>query len=151
MENWASDPAVLKTYALHYELGEPIPQALIDKLQKARHFNQGFMTVEYLAASFLDMDWHVLTEATEPDAAAFEKATQRKNIASVVVDEKNLAADQIVIGAVEPRQQLLLLGRQLGNHAVKEYGRLVQEPLRRLDAFYNHGPGQMADLQILVA
>ena len=78
MENWAADPAVLKTYALHYETGEPIPQTLIDKLQNARHFNQGFMTVEYLAASFLDMDWHMLTEATEPDAAQFEKMSKAK-------------------------------------------------------------------------
>ncbi|MBN2131255.1 MAG: M3 family metallopeptidase [Sedimentisphaerales bacterium] len=78
MENWARDPAVLKTYALHYETGAPIPQELIDKMERARHFNQGFMTVEYLAASFLDMDWHVLTDATEPDAAAFEKQSMDK-------------------------------------------------------------------------
>jgi len=73
MENWARDPAVLKTYAFHYETGKPIPQELIDKLEKAKHFNQGFRTVEYLAASFLDMDWHVLTDTTEQDAARFEK------------------------------------------------------------------------------
>jgi peptidyl-dipeptidase Dcp len=73
MENWARDPAVLKTYASHYQSGEPIPQELIDKLQNAKHFNQGFMTVEYLAASFLDMDWHVLTDETEQDTATFER------------------------------------------------------------------------------
>jgi peptidyl-dipeptidase Dcp len=78
MENWARDPAVLKTYALHYETGEPIPQELIDKLQKARHFNQGFMTVEYLAASFLDMDWHTLTDEAEQDAAEFERESLDK-------------------------------------------------------------------------
>lgn len=78
MENWARDPAVLKTYALHYENGEPIPQELIDKLEKAKHFNQGFMTVEYLAASFLDMDWHVLTDTTEQDTARFEKESMDK-------------------------------------------------------------------------
>jgi len=73
MENWARDPAVLRTYAFHYETGKPIPQELIDKLQNAKHFNQGFMTVEYLAASFLDMDWHVLTDETEQDTAKFER------------------------------------------------------------------------------
>jgi len=78
MENWARDPAVLKTYALHYETGEPIPQELLDKLEKAKHFNQGFMTVEYLTASFLDMDWHVLTDTTEQDAARFEKESLDK-------------------------------------------------------------------------
>jgi peptidyl-dipeptidase Dcp len=78
MENWARDSAVLKTYARHYETGEPIPQGLIDKIERARHFNQGFMTVEYLAASFLDMDWHVLTNASERDVAEFEKESMRR-------------------------------------------------------------------------
>jgi len=78
MENWARDPEVLKSYAVHYETGRPIPQELIEKLENARYFNQGFMTVEYLAASFLDMDWHMLTEPTEVDAAAFEKASKAK-------------------------------------------------------------------------
>jgi peptidyl-dipeptidase Dcp len=78
MENWAMDPAVMKSYAVHYQTGEPIPQELIDKLQKSKHFNQGFETVEYLAASFLDMDWHTLTDTTGPDAAAFEKQSLQK-------------------------------------------------------------------------
>jgi len=78
MENWATDPDVLKTYAFHYETGEPIPQELIDKLEKSKHFNQGFMTVEYLAASFLDMDWHVLTDSSERAAAKFERESMDK-------------------------------------------------------------------------
>jgi peptidyl-dipeptidase Dcp len=72
MENWAFEPEVLKMYAKHYETGEVIPQELIDKLEKASHFNQGFVTVEYLAASFLDMDWHTLAEAKELDVHEFE-------------------------------------------------------------------------------
>ncbi|MEN8162523.1 MAG: M3 family metallopeptidase [Acidobacteriota bacterium] len=75
MENWALDPAVLPTYARHFETGEPIPAALIEKLQKAKQFNQGFATTEYLAASILDMDWHTLGEAANQDAMAFEKAS----------------------------------------------------------------------------
>jgi peptidyl-dipeptidase Dcp len=78
MENWAMDPAVLKTYALHYETGEPIPDELIRKIEKAKQFNQGFITGEYLAASFLDMDWHTLTDATEMDATEFEKESLNK-------------------------------------------------------------------------
>ena len=58
MENWATEPQVLKQYARHYETGDPMPDALIEKIRKSRHFNQGFATTEYLAASFLDMDWH---------------------------------------------------------------------------------------------
>jgi len=72
MENWASDPEVIKTYAKHYETGETIPQSLIDKIKKSSLFNQGFATVEYLAASFLDMDWHTLTEAKELNVEKFE-------------------------------------------------------------------------------
>jgi peptidyl-dipeptidase Dcp len=78
MENWAKDAAVLKTYAFHYETGEPIPQELIGKLENAKQFNQGFKSVEYLAASFLDMAWHVLTDTTEQDAAKFEKESMDK-------------------------------------------------------------------------
>jgi len=78
MENWAAEPEVLKTYARHFETGEVIPQSLIDKLKKSSHFNQGFATVEYLAASFLDMDWHTLTEAKELDVEKFETDSLNK-------------------------------------------------------------------------
>jgi peptidyl-dipeptidase Dcp len=72
MENWASDPAVIKMYARHYQTNEPIPDELIDKIKKSATFNQGFETVEYLAASFLDMDWHTLTQPSTVDAISFE-------------------------------------------------------------------------------
>jgi len=73
MENWAAEPAVMKQYAKHYETDEPIPNELIERIRQARHFNQGFGTVEYLAASYLDMDWHTLTEPTEQGVNEFEK------------------------------------------------------------------------------
>ncbi len=73
MENWASEPEVLKLYAVHYETGETIPDELIEKIRKARHFNQGFETTEYLAASFLDMDWHTLESPELKDVDSFEK------------------------------------------------------------------------------
>jgi peptidyl-dipeptidase Dcp len=72
MENWATDPEFLKMYARHYKTGEPIPDELIAKIRKSSTFNQGFETVEYLAASFLDMDWHTVTETKELDATSFE-------------------------------------------------------------------------------
>jgi peptidyl-dipeptidase Dcp len=78
MENWAFEPEVLKMYAKHYETGETIPQELIDKLKKAKLFNQGFETVEYLAASFLDMDWHTLAEPKEIDVLSFENESLNK-------------------------------------------------------------------------
>ncbi|MGB5881296.1 MAG: M3 family metallopeptidase, partial [Thermoanaerobaculia bacterium] len=75
MENWAMDPGVLKSYAKHFETGEPIPDELIEKLQAADKFNQGFATTEYLAASILDMDWHSITGEMEPDSPELEAAT----------------------------------------------------------------------------
>ncbi len=73
MENWAFEPEVLKMYAKHYQKGEVIPQELIDKIVKSKLFNQGFETVEYLAASFLDMDWHTISDTNERDVIEFEK------------------------------------------------------------------------------
>lgn len=78
MENWCMHPEVLKNYALHYETGEPIPDELIMKIKNSDKFNQGFETVEYLAASFLDMDWHTLTEPVEKDADEFENSSMNK-------------------------------------------------------------------------
>ncbi|MBI4720519.1 MAG: M3 family metallopeptidase [Chitinivibrionia bacterium] len=78
MENWATHPEVLKMYARHYKTGEPIPQELIDKIQNARMFNQGFATTEYLAASFLDMDWHTLSKPEQLNPIAFEDASLGK-------------------------------------------------------------------------
>ncbi len=78
MENWAADPAVLKTYARHYLTGEAIPDELISKLDKAGTFDQGFATVEYLAASFLDMDYHTQTQPITAGANEFEVASMKK-------------------------------------------------------------------------
>ncbi|UCG87583.1 MAG: M3 family metallopeptidase [Gemmatimonadota bacterium] len=74
MENWMGEPDVLRTYARHYQTGEVIPDELIEKLKAAGTFNQGFATVEYLAASYLDMAWHTLTEPEEHAPRAFEDA-----------------------------------------------------------------------------
>ena len=74
-EHWALEPAVLAHYAHHYKTGEPIPQALVDKIRKTKTFNQGYMTTEYLAAALLDLAWHAQAAgAPLPDVDAFEKA-----------------------------------------------------------------------------
>lgn len=73
MENWVLEPELLKVYARHHKTGEIIPAALVEKLSKARKFNQGFATTEYLAASLLDLDWHTLLAPAEVDAAQFER------------------------------------------------------------------------------
>jgi len=75
MENWAAHPEVLKTYAKHYLTGDPIPDELITKLDAASKFNQGFVTVEYTAASILDLDYHTLTDLAGIDPNSFEQAS----------------------------------------------------------------------------
>lgn len=77
-ENWAFEPEVLATYAFHYETGEVIPQELVDKVQAASNFNQGFVTAELCAASILDMKWHELTSIDGVDVEAFEAEACRE-------------------------------------------------------------------------
>ncbi|MBP3356996.1 MAG: M3 family metallopeptidase [Rikenellaceae bacterium] len=72
MENWAFEPQMLKSYALHYRSNEPIPDALVEKIKNSALFNQGFATVEYLAASYSDMDIHTLEQFEPLDVNAFE-------------------------------------------------------------------------------
>ena len=78
MENWALEPEVLQFYAKHFKTGEVIPAALVEKIKKSAQFDQGFITVEYLAASILDMDWHTLPAGPPQDTPAFEKASLAK-------------------------------------------------------------------------
>jgi peptidyl-dipeptidase Dcp len=78
MENWALEPEVLKVYAKHYKTGEVIPLELVEKIRESEQFNQGFITVEYLAASILDMDWHTLTSTKEQDTTSFETESMAK-------------------------------------------------------------------------
>ncbi len=77
-ENWAGEPEVLKSYARHYTTGEVIPDKLIDKIKKSSLFNQGFVTVEYLAASILDMAYHDLTKSTDVNVVNFENDEMKK-------------------------------------------------------------------------
>lgn len=73
MEHWAVHPTVIKHYAKHFQTGEVIPDALIEKIENSGLFNQGFDNVEYIAASLLDMKYHTLTEPRDLDINAFEK------------------------------------------------------------------------------
>jgi len=73
-EHWLAEAEVLKRHARHYLTGEPIPDALVEKLQAARLFNQGFETVRYTASALVDMAAHALTDAHAPDVVEFERA-----------------------------------------------------------------------------
>ncbi|QIR15627.1 M3 family metallopeptidase [Shewanella aestuarii] len=79
-EDWSIDPQVLANYAKHYQTGEPIPAELLAKVLKSHTFNQGFGTVEYLAAALLDMEWHSISADTDiTDVATFEKQALAKH------------------------------------------------------------------------
>jgi len=72
MEHWVTEPEVLALYAKHYRTGEIIPDALVEKIIRSGYFNQGFETVEYLAASYLDMAYHTLEAPAIVDIQSFE-------------------------------------------------------------------------------
>jgi peptidyl-dipeptidase Dcp len=78
MEHYAFEPEVLNVYAKHYQTGEVVPPSLIGKMNNASKFNQGFETVEYLAASFLDLDYHTLPKGKKVKPADFEKEQMLK-------------------------------------------------------------------------
>jgi peptidyl-dipeptidase Dcp len=78
MEHWVLEPEVMNVYAKHYETGETIPAELIEKLDRAGKFNIGFTTVEFLAAAILDMEYHTISEASEPDIRSYEKSVLDK-------------------------------------------------------------------------
>ncbi|PVW16555.1 M3 family metallopeptidase [Marixanthomonas spongiae] len=129
-ENWALYPEVLKNYALHYKTGEPIPQALIDKIKKSGTFNQGYSLTETLAAAALDMMWHTVSEDEAlNDANAFEKKALNK-----------MKLD--VVHAVPPRYRSTYFSHIFsGGYAAGYYSYIWTEMLHH-DAyrwFENHG------------
>ena len=80
LEHWAAEPEMLAMYATHYESGDVIPEELVERMRAAGNFNNGFTTTEYIAASLLDLRWHMLTseEANQlTDARAFEQEVLR--------------------------------------------------------------------------
>ncbi len=89
-EHWASHPQVFAHYARHYETGEPMPDALREKMLSATQFNKGYDMTELLSAALLDMNWHGLSASEAPDdVEAFEVAA--------------LEREQLHLPAVPPR------------------------------------------------
>jgi peptidyl-dipeptidase Dcp len=77
-EHWLSTPEVLDKFALHYQTGKPMPAELLAKIKKAKNFNEGFRTVEYLAAAIYDMKIHTAPADKPVDPGEFEKRTMRE-------------------------------------------------------------------------
>jgi peptidyl-dipeptidase Dcp len=84
LERWLATPEVLKRFALHYKTNEPLPQSLVERIEKAATFNEGFSTVETISSALVDMRLHLATETIDP--VAFEKETLSKlNMPSEIV------------------------------------------------------------------
>ncbi|MFE0756325.1 M3 family metallopeptidase [Inquilinus sp. NPDC058860] len=84
-EHWLERPEILRRHALHYRTGEPMPEALLQRVLAARSFNQGFATVEFISSALVDLDFHAAS-ADASDPAAFERATlQRIGMPSAIV------------------------------------------------------------------
>ncbi|HEY7669612.1 MAG TPA: M3 family metallopeptidase [Hyphomicrobium sp.] len=77
-EHWLMVPEVLKRFAVHYRTGKPMPATLVERIKKAKNFNQGFATVEYLASALVDMELHALQNGRDLDVSAFERETLQK-------------------------------------------------------------------------
>jgi len=144
MENWASQPEMLKLYAKHYQTGETMPQELIDKIVKASQFNQGFATTEYVAASLLDMDYHTQTSPIE-DVRAFEKASMEKHglIKEIIPRYRSTYFQHIFSGGYSAGYYSYLWAEVLdadGFNAFKENGIFDQATAKALrDNVYSKG------------
>ncbi len=117
-EMWADWPEVLKSYAVHHRTGEPIPQALLDKVIAAQKFNQGFATTEYLAAALLDQRWHQLAADAVPDADG------------VLAFEANaLKAEGVDFAPVPPRYRTPYFSHIMGGYQAGYYAYIWSEVL----------------------
>lgn len=117
-EMWAVWPEVLKNYAVHYETGERMDPALLDKLLSTGQFNQGFATTEYLAASLLDQAWHQLTPEEVPAAS------------DVMAFEANALADAGVdFAPVPPRYRTAYFSHIMGGYSAGYYSYIWSEVL----------------------
>ncbi|HET9047752.1 MAG TPA: M3 family metallopeptidase [Chiayiivirga sp.] len=118
-EMWADWPEVLANYAKHYQTGEAMPQALLDKVLASSQFNQGFATTEYLGAAMLDQNWHQITSAELlPEAGgvlAFEAAA--------------LKQDGLDFAPVPPRYRTLYFSHIMGGYAAGYYSYIWSEVL----------------------
>lgn len=121
MENWATEPEMLRSYALHWQTGRVIPDEMIDRIRESAHFNQGFATTELVAASYIDMDIHNQKDFVPVDPAAYEKR--------VLNEERGL------IPQIDPRYRYTYFSHIFdGGYSAGYYGYLWAEVLDK-DAY----------------
>ena len=117
-EMWADWPSVLANYAKHYQTGEPMPQALLDKVLASQKFNQGFATTEYLGAAMLDQSYHQLPAEKIPDADSI-----------MAFEARALAKDGIAYDPVPPRYRTPYFSHIMGGYAAGYYAYIWSEVL----------------------
>jgi peptidyl-dipeptidase Dcp len=117
-EMWAIWPEVIKSYAVHYETGEPLPEELLEKVVSFRDFNQGFRTSEYLAASILDQAYHQLSPEQVPTA---EKIMD--------FEAQTLATAGLALDAVPPRYRSTYFLHIMGGYSAGYYAYIWSEVL----------------------
>lgn len=122
MEHWAFEPEVLKVYAKHYQTGAVIPQELIDKIEKSNKFGQGFRTTEYLAASYLDMDYH---SEFMPQISAKANAKSAQGAISADKGSGAVAPEKLDVPAFE-------------NVSMQRIGLIAQIPPRYRSTYFQH-------------
>ncbi len=136
-ENWAFQPELLARYATHYQTGEVIPADLVEKINAASKFNQGFMTTELCAASILDMKWHELSGIPEDAGVEFIDEFEAK-----VCKEMGLI-DQII-----PRYRTTYFNHIFGSgYSAGYYGYLWAEVLDK-DAFSKFEGNGVWDIEL---
>lgn len=129
-EMWADWPSILANYAKHHQTGEPMPQALLDKVLAAAKFNQGFATTEYLGAAMLDQRWHQIGPEQVPEAAGVMK-----------FEHDALVADGIYFAPVPPRYRTPYFSHIMGGYAAGYYAYIWSEVLdaNTQEWIRNHG------------
>lgn len=120
-EHWATEPEVLAVYAKHYKTGEVIPETLIKKLDEVGKYGQGFATVEYLAASYVDMDLHVMTEIPE-------------NFDVMKYEEQKLA-ERGIPRQIQPRYRVTNFSHTMGGGYTAGYYSYIWAEVLDCDAF----------------
>lgn len=117
-EMWSDWPSILSNYAVHWQTGEPMPKALLDKVFAAAKFNQGFTTASYLGSAMLDQKWHQVSADKLPNADGV-LAYEAKALKDVGLD----------YAAVPPRYRTNYFSHIMGGYAAGYYAYIWSEVL----------------------
>lgn len=117
-EMWATWPEVLENYAIHFKTNEPMPNDLLQKVLDARKFNQGFKTVEYLAASLLDQAWHQISIDETPNLNDF-----------LTFESNALMSAGIKLNTIPPRYRTTYFSHIMGGYSAGYYSYIWSEVL----------------------